>query len=471
MENGMPATGSLSYRERLAVAREVCLADLREWLEFDSTLYRVLSAWVLLAAGLVLLAARARLRALLLLTKLHRAAFSRRASRIVERVVRSEGAKAGPTGTPSVYQRHIECTSCTSATIKFFRDPRKLLGTRVLVLKSPAPQERGVLLLDYNYIFPLFAKLFDVRAIARRYHVVLEPSWSGFCNLDILSFSLFDSVFVQASEPRDAEALRRTAPNLATVPISMNWWIDSRVLRPLPDRTKNVGIITLSSWANFKRHRRLFAALNVLRRRGEKPRAILVGYPVDRALEDIARLARYYGVLDQLEFHEGIDAEQVNRHLNRARVNVVWSRREGVNRAVIEGLHAGTPCILREGFNYGYHYDFINDQTGCYAAEAELPDRLMDMIERYREYAPRDWVMQNMSCQRATELLGATIREAATARGERWTRDLAVKVAGLKAMSYWDPNDAARFRDDYEFLTSTIRPEFRPAAEPVAQPA
>jgi hypothetical protein len=38
----------------------------------------------------------------------------------------------------------------------------------VLVLKSPGPNEKGVILVNYSYAFPLFLKHFDVRAVVRR---------------------------------------------------------------------------------------------------------------------------------------------------------------------------------------------------------------------------------------------------------------------------------------------------------------
>ena len=31
-------------------------------------------------------------------------------------------------------------------------------------------------------------------------------------------------------------------------------------------------------------------------------------------------------------------------------------------------MFAGVPCIVRQGFNYGYRYPYINGQTGCFAA-------------------------------------------------------------------------------------------------------
>src|SRR5262249_46366606 len=150
-----------------------------------------------------------------------------------------------------------------------------------------------------------------------------------------------------------------------------------------------------ASWAKFKRHHRLLSALARLRARGERLRTILVGYEVDFTIDHVRRLADYYGVADQVELYERLPPAPVNELLNRARVNVLWSRREGFNRALIEGMFAGVPCILREGHNYGHHYPQINAQTGCFATERDLPDQLLHMTRNHEAFTPREWVMQN----------------------------------------------------------------------------
>jgi glycosyltransferase involved in cell wall biosynthesis len=122
-------------------------------------------------------------------------------------------------------------------------------------------------------------------------------------------------------------------------------------------------------------------------------------------------------VQDQLECHEGLSQDEVNHHLNRAKVNIIWSRKEGVNRSIVEGMFAGVPCILRTGFNYGYHYPYINGATGCYSSEEDLPDTLVRMIDTHGTYSSREWVMTHMSCQRAAELLGEGMGRAVRAMG------------------------------------------------------
>jgi glycosyltransferase involved in cell wall biosynthesis len=172
-------------------------------------------------------------------------------------------------------------------------------------------------------------------------------------------------------------------------------------MKPLPNASKDVDIIMIASWAWFKRHHRFFSALSKVYSKGEKAKVVLVGYPTDSTRDDILSLAKHFGIHAQLELYEWLSPEEVNAQLNRAKVNVIWSRKEGSNRAIIEGMFAGVPCILREGHNYGYRYPYINSQTGCFASEEELPNKLIGMIHNYQKFSPRDWVLSNMSCQKA----------------------------------------------------------------------
>jgi glycosyltransferase involved in cell wall biosynthesis len=454
----------LTFRAKQALRGKLALGRLREYLEFDAPLLRLPLVLVLVLLGFVLRAAGRKKKALALWASVHRANSSRLAARIVEACVRP-----GPDTTP-VYEQYVAETPRTPATTRFFDDPCRLLGTRYLVLKSPRPNEKGVIVLDYSFTFPLFAKFFDVRRIVRDYHLVLEPSWSGYCDLDILLFTTLDCpVFVQSIEPRDTAFLEGLGSNLVPVPVAANWWVDHRVFRPLPGVAKDVDLLMVASWARFKRHDRFFAALARLKGRGQRLTALLAGYPAGCTRQEVEQLARYHGVDSQVEFHEWLRPEQLNRQMNRAKVNVLWSRKEGVNRAIIEGMFTGLPCLLREGFNYGHKYVHINPATGCYAREHELPDRLRWMVEHHRDFSPRDWVLANMTCQKATELLAESVRRVALARGEAWTEGLAVKVTQLNAMRYWNEADAERFRGDYEFLRAALRSPAEVPAPAVAR--
>jgi glycosyltransferase involved in cell wall biosynthesis len=425
-----------------------------EWLRHDCSIVRQASALAGYFGAKALLGCSKCYLAARMLAKVHGSGYSDVIARWIEEWFRNRN-DAGQLA--KVYQQHVASQPVTPLTNRFWKEPTKLFGPMVTVLKSPADNEKGVVLLNYSYVYPLFAKLFDVPAIAKRYHFVLEPSWCGSCELSILAYTMVDGpVFVESTEPRDIEFLKRLRSNLIPVSVAGNWWVDHRLMRPLPDVEKDADVILVAGWAGYKRHYQFFAALAKLRRQGIRLKTILVGYATGMTLIQIQAQARYWGVEDLIEWHENVPPADVNRLFNRAKVNVLWSRKEGFNRVIIEGMFAGVPCILRRGHNYGYRYRYINDQTGAFASERELPAALLAMVENHERYRPREWVMANMSCQRGTAILNDTIKAEALSRGEAWTTDIVVRVSKLNGIDYWDETTREGFTADYEFLRSAI---------------
>ena len=457
MTSGSITKLALPFRLRLGL--RVRRRHLKEFLSFDSRLFQVTVAVAGLLVTLCLLALGKRVRAFSGLMALHRANWSGLANSVAETRVRRELHAGRSSADPgNVFRRHVRDLQPTPGTERFFEKPTSLLRTRILVLKSPRPSEKGILVIDYSFVFPIIAKFFDLPRIAENYHIVTEPSWSGYCDPNVLCYGIHDfPVFVQAFEPRDAQVLEQMRTNLVPVGTSPNWWIDHRVMKPL-NIPKDRDLVMIASWAKFKRHARFFAALAKLRQRGHRLTATLIGYPIDCTIADLANEADFYGVRDQLEFHEWLRPDEVNVQLNRARINIIWSRREGVNRAIVEGMFANVPCILRSGFNYGYPYPYVNAETGRFATEESLPDAILELLDTSREYAPRDWVMAHMSCHKAIDVLAGTIRQRAAQDGEAWTTDPVPKIGQLNTMAYWDADDAERFEPDYRFLESTFRP-------------
>jgi glycosyltransferase involved in cell wall biosynthesis len=434
---------------------------LKEYFSFDSFVFRNLIALLSLGAGAVLTLCGQRAKAFRIFSRIHRAAYCGWVSKTVEWWAKDLATTDRGATKPIAFvcDRYLDELSSTPSTAKFHDNPAKLLGTRVLVLKSPAANEKGVVLIDYTFSLSLFAKKFDVARIAERYYLVLEPTWSGYYDLDILCYSKFNfPVFVQTPEPRDAATLRTIGGNLIPLSVGGNWWVDHRVYRPLPDVTKDVDVIMVACWGTYKRHYSFFSSLATLRKQGHLLKAVLVGYRANYKLDDILLQAQHFGVEDQLEAYENLTPDEVNRQYNRAKVNLLWSRKEGFNRAIIEGMCANVPCIIRVGHNYGHAYSYINPLTGCFSSERDLPQKLLGVIGNPTAFAPRDWVLQNMSCLQATEDLQAAIKQVATAAGENWTQNLAVKTCYLNTMRYWDEDNRRRFEPDYEFIRSVTSP-------------
>lgn len=452
-------TGSFlrTWRVGLGLAKQRFV----EFLTFDSAPARTAFSAALSLAAVALYGAGRFRTAISMAMALDRGAYAGPLPSIVRRALTDDPAVA-PGWVNHVRGRvqrtcaeHVRHLSLTATTSKFFATPERLLGPLAMVVKTPCGDEKGVLLLLYSHVLPLFLRLFDLEKVCARYHLVLEPSWSGYCNPDVLCYRYVDApIFVQAYEPRDRSFIDGLRSNLVAIPTSNNWWVDHRMFVPLPGVRKDIDVIMVAGWGNYKRHARFFQALSALRRRGVRMSVALVGYPLGFSADDLRSMASHYGIADQIAWHENLSQPEVNALLNRSKVNVLWSRKEGVNRAIIEGMFADVPCIVRAGFNYGYAYPYINDATGRYATEDELPDLLVRMVEQHDRFAPRGWVMEHMSCQESTRIVERTM--TAHLR-EAWSDGLAVKTNGLHGMAYWSDEDGSRFADDYAFLASAIR--------------
>jgi len=436
----------------------VARAAVRERLTYDLGPFGWAAGVTFLSAAGVLRAIGRKPQAFRLLLKAHQPAFSSHIDQRIVRIIAESIAlehHGRPTGLWAFLDGEIQ------RAVSEFRksassDPRRLIGSRILVIKSATSRERGVIVADYQYVFPLLAGLFNLPAICDRYDIVLEPSWADVCAPEILLFTRQQRrVYVQTHEPRDHAFLRAIDTNLCPVPLAANWWVDPRYLPELPTE-RDIDVIMVAAWADIKRHWRVFRALGQIRRRGRRLKTVLVGYQYDRTRQEIEELAAHFGIRDQIETYERISQGEVFALLARSKVHVLWSRRESSNRAIIEAMMADVPVIVREGLTFGHRYPHINEHTGRFVKEDDLAEAILEMIDTRQRFSPRAWVLANRTCVHATQVLQRTLQEARNARGEPWHEDLAVKVSLLDAQRYYNPEDARRFDSDYRFLESAI---------------
>lgn len=447
-----------AVESRSKVRFGILKALFQEWVSFDSRLVHF-CVWV--PAGLLgcaLYRAGSRRLSFKLMSKLHRTGRPARLCELVQTSV-ARGFAGARMGRGCAFDEYLGAhirTSPSRAQECFVRDPLRMIKHMAIVVSSAESRTgKGVVVLKYNHTFPLFAREFDLRRVAERYRIVIEPSWAGYCTEDVLAYTLLSPhlVYVQTIEDYDRQFLEAINTNLVPIPVAANWWVDHRLLSPDPSVEKDLDFIVVSSWADFKRHHRIFHALQSLRRNGHRLRGACVGYPSGLTMEDIEGRAEYYGVRDQLEFHDYVPQTEVARIMNRAKVNLVWSRREGFNRVAIEGLFCDVPCLLRQGHNYGQKYSYINEQTGRYCSEGDLPRALMEMTQGVGLYSPAEWALRHMTPQRATAIISEFLFDRSDRAGGELP-ELAVKVNGLNGMDYWDPGAEGEFEADYEFLTS-----------------
>lgn len=338
---------------------------------------------------------------------------------------------------------------------------------RAIVLKEPVHEdgaliERGVLLIKFTNSFVYLQRHFDVPALLDRFYLVLEPSWSGYAQPPILAWLRYrQPILIQASEVRDRRLIERLGGNLVPLPIGSSDWVDHRVFCPLPDHTKDFDAVLVGDAGLTKRiHVYLRAVAHV-----EDPDyhcALVIGnWGAYR--RQVLALIDYYRVGDRVTVFPRMSQRDLNVLLNRSKVNLLLSLKEGSNRALFEGFFAGTPALLL-GENVGVNKEYINEHTGRLIEERALPAELRRMKEHWDRYRPREWALEHISFARSTARIAEQLRPLSESEGFPFTGPLYEKVNVPEACYPDDPDGSARHRLLDEYLTPLALDRPRDAA-------
>src|SRR5262249_26012463 len=131
----------MNFLQRFAQGFRIAGWRFREYLEFDSKVFKRLLGFGTLASAGVLLACRRRSKAFSLLARLHRAAFPPWAPRRVEGLLTTGAEPGAPRGPRDwvipIYRGHIEQSVFLPAVARFLKQPQKFFESMAIVLKSP----------------------------------------------------------------------------------------------------------------------------------------------------------------------------------------------------------------------------------------------------------------------------------------------------------------------------------------------
>lgn len=321
---------------------------------------------------------------------------------------------------------YLDITWHNSETPRYESAKRLIDFGKIQVFSAPEGHQKGVIFVKFSETFKILATCFDMPRLLADYIIVLEPSWSGYCDKDILFFSQFkDPVFVLAAERDDYRFLEALDTNLIPVDRGPCDWVNPALSELYLSEAKEYDIVMNSNWGREKRHYVFFSALKKI----DKPlRIALVGMPWrGRSLADARELASWFGLQHELSFFESIPYEQVMEINARSKIAVLMSLKEGSNRAIAEGFFCNTPGLILDVHVGGINKNMVS-QTGRRASEANLHLVLQEMLETWQHYQPRVWALENISCYKSTELVTNNIREV-TAKTERpWTGNIAVRT-------------------------------------------
>lgn len=344
----------------------------------------------------------------------------------------------------------------TSAIYALSGPGDKDLFRDVMVLKSAASGEKGVILLKYARTFDALQAMFDVPKLMERYIFVLEPCWAGYCDPSLLMFVVpGQPVFVQCFTEEDFRFVESVGAPLVPLRLGPADWVDADMFQPRTDGSKQYDVVMVANWARHKRHEQLFRALQEV---GDRDlRVLLIGFPwAGRTAADIRLEAAAIGnPRVTVDIIEKLPANEVAKHVSLCKVFVFLSRKEGDNKALVEAMFADVPAVVFK-HTVGGASSRINPSTGILADDHELARAILHVLDHGDDFAPRAWALEHTGSARATAVLDEAIRRTITASGGRYTEGI-VEKTNAPNLAYKDPRARAGLASDYEAILSCRR--------------
>jgi len=326
----------------------------------------------------------------------------------------------------------------------------------LMLLKRPCFEsgEKGVLFLKFNESFFQFASVYDVRAAAKHYRFVLEPS-NACAHLEFFFFVGNElDVVIQCPYYEDFELMKNLALNLYPVDFGASDWVDEQLFNTADVDHSNMefefDVAMIARWGPLKRHHALFTALNKLRPNTLK--TVLVGYPHEWDTERMQRMIDRAGLSDSVSIRERLTPQGVADVLRKSKVSISVSLHEGAVRALTESLFCDTPVIVNK-HNVGVNQSLIVKETGRFSTDEELHKTLCWVIENRNQFSPRNWALANTGANITSAKLNSVVKDMALAKGEPWTKDLAGK-ANRPNLDYLDEQERINLEDGYLELAS-----------------
>ncbi len=274
---------------------------------------------------------------------------------------------------------------------------------RSIVVKYPSISgddvlSKGIIIIKFTKTFSFYLHHIDIDSLADYFHIVLEPSWSGYLDADILGWmhKTNNFVYVQATEIQDRILLNALHSNLKPVSFGASDWVDYKHFSP-DNVEKLYDSIYVANTNPIKRIARYLEAIRNIKEEVPDYKACLVcAMWGDNPADQITRLATQLGIDSNVDFMFALNRDQLRTALTKSKTNILLSYKEGSNRSLFESMFVDVPAIcLAE--NIGTNKAYINEYTGILITNSFLEEALIDMKNNWAKFSPRKWALKNIS--------------------------------------------------------------------------
>ena len=265
---------------------------------------------------------------------------------------------------------------------------------------------KGIIIISFTENFPFYLKNINLNKFEDYFHIVLEPSFAGYFDPDILSWALFckNPVFIQSSEIYDRVSIGLLNNNLIPISIGASDWVDYHVFYPLQIK-KQYDSVYVANTQRFKRIHRYLQAIAEIKAQGclDYRGALVCASWGERTCE-VQDFIDYYDVNKECEVFFNLDIESLREIICKSKVNILLSLKEGSNRSLFESMFCNVPAICLVD-NLGVNKFYINEFTGMLTWDSHLVSALLSMRDNWSRYQPREWAMKNICPEMSNEKL------------------------------------------------------------------
>lgn len=319
-----------------------------------------------------------------------------------------------------------------------------LISRRILILKNPELAgghiiEKGAIVIKFSETFSLVYSGLDVKHLSDYFNIILEPSSVGYSVPEILVWTKLDPVKVYVMSPfeDDYNFILNIDKNLVPLKLGPSDWVNRDVFFRIDDTEKYYDAIYIANYNPIKRVERFILAVFRIQkiRPGFRAALVLAGHgDKKKQIKDI--ISRFERSVN-IDYFDAMGQDQLNVILNRSKVNMLISFREGSNKGLAEGLFSGTPALLMAE-NSGGNHVHMNEFTGKVVKDRNLESAMLWFSDNYQELSPDAWVQQNMSPEVSAAKLSSVLKKYELDDGQKWERELIPKVNSPE-LSYVDP--------------------------------
>jgi|GEM_PF-1087441 len=239
----------------------------------------------------------------------------------------------------------------------------------------------------------------------------------------------------------------RQSPNSILLDVAPADFVDEQAFIPFSDARPEYDVIQVSCWSERKRIE-LF-----LQTAQSMPELSFVhmghfennGSPEEldykrRCLEYADKYAKnvYFPFAD-IDDNDGLDhsKETMNHWVNNARLGVLTTRSEGINRFKMECLSANRPCLVPNDVAPPTR-KHINDLTGLLyePTVSGLSKAIEITLEKIDDFRPREYVLRSTGKANSLPKLKSALNDLAARRGQKMVFD-AIDWDGRNASLAW----------------------------------